>query len=129
MVAAAQSVGRPNLAYYPEHHCGFQSGDLMDRRLLFAALFLGATSAGCDHPDDPTLEYFCSDSRNLTVTYFSAPAPGHARLVADDETYELPHVTSASGARFSDGKVDWWEHGGKAELSRDGASAECVELP
>ena len=101
----------------------------MDRRILFAALLLGATGTGCDHPDNPTIGYVCSDSRSLTVTYFNAPAPGRARLVAGDETYELPHVTSASGARFTDGKIDWWEHGGKAEFSRDGASTECVELP
>jgi membrane-bound inhibitor of C-type lysozyme len=98
-------------------------------RILSAAVLIGATGAGCDHADNPKLEYFCSDSRNLTVTYFHAPAPGRARLVAGDETYELPHVTAASGARFSDGKVDWWEHGGKAELSRGGASTECVEIP
>ena len=98
-------------------------------RILSAAVLIGATSAGCDHPDRPTLDYFCSDSRSLTVTYFDAPAPGRARVVAGDETYELPHVIAASGAHCTDGKIDWWEHGGKAELSRDGASTECVELP
>lgn len=101
----------------------------MDWRLLFAALFLGAAAASCDHPDNPTLEYQCSDSRSLRVTYFNESAPGRARLVTEEGTIELPHVITATGARFSDGKVVWWEHGGKAELTRDGATAECVELP
>jgi membrane-bound inhibitor of C-type lysozyme len=100
-------------------------------RILSAAVLIVAASAGCDHPD-PTMDYFCSDSRSLSVTYFNAPAPGRARLVAGDETYELPRSIGAKGedgARFSDGKIDWWEHGGKAEFSREGASTECVELP
>jgi membrane-bound inhibitor of C-type lysozyme len=101
----------------------------MDRRILFAALLLGATGTGCDHPDDPSIDYFCSDYRSLTVTYFSAPAPGRARLDFSDDTYELPHVIAASGARFSDGKIVWWEHGGKAELSQKGTSTDCIELP
>jgi membrane-bound inhibitor of C-type lysozyme len=65
----------------------------------------------------------------VTVTYFKVPAPVHARLAVGDVTYDLPHVVSASGARFSEGKVTWWEHGGKAELSQDGTRADCVELP
>jgi membrane-bound inhibitor of C-type lysozyme len=100
----------------------------MDWRLLFSAVLLGVTAAGCDHPDTPTFEYLCADSRRLTVTYFKAPDAGRATIEADDVTYELPHVVSASGARFSDGKVTWWEHGGEAELLRDGAETECVEL-
>jgi len=101
----------------------------MDWRLSFASLLTGIAVAGCDHPDSPTFEYLCSDSRHLTVTYFNAAHPGHARVVAGDITYELPHVKAASGARFSDGKVTWWEHGGLAELSRDGTNTECSELP
>jgi membrane-bound inhibitor of C-type lysozyme len=101
----------------------------MDSRLLFAALLLGAATAGCDHPDNPTFEYACDDSRNLSVTYFKVPGPTHARLVIGDETHDLPHVVSASGARFSDGKITWWEHGGEAELSRGSVETECVELP
>jgi len=100
----------------------------MDWRLLFAALLLGATVAGCDHPDTPTFEYLCADSHRVTVTYIRAPEPARATVETDDVTYELPHVVSASGARFSDGKVTWWEHGGEAELSRAGAETECVEL-
>jgi membrane-bound inhibitor of C-type lysozyme len=101
----------------------------MDWRLLFAALLLGAMGTGCDHPDNPTFEYLCSDSRSVTVTYFKAPDAGRASVEIGDITYDLPHVISASGARFSDGKVTWWEHGGQAAFSRDGASTECVELP
>ena len=101
----------------------------MDSRPLFAALFIGTASASCDHPDNPTFEYLCDDSRNVTVTYFKIPGPAHARVAVGEESYELPHVVSASGARFSDGKITWWEHGGEAELTRGGAETECVELP
>jgi membrane-bound inhibitor of C-type lysozyme len=101
----------------------------MHSRPLFATLLLGTVSVGCDHPDKPTLEYFCEDLQRLTVTYFKAPEPGLARVVVGDVTYELPHIITPTGARFSDGKVTWWEHGGEAELTRGEASTECVELP
>jgi len=100
----------------------------MNWRLVFTAILAGAASAGCDHPDNPTFEYACDDSRNATVTYYKVPAPAHVRVVIGEETFELPHVVSASGARFSDGKITWWEHGGEAELLRGTTETECVEL-
>ncbi len=102
---------------------------LMNPRLLLVALLIGVTAAACDHPDEPTFEYFCSDSRHVTVSYLKAPATGRATVEVGEVTYDLPQVVAASGARFSDGKVTWWEHGGQASLSREGANTECVELP
>jgi membrane-bound inhibitor of C-type lysozyme len=38
-------------------------------------------------------------------------------VVAAGRTYRLPSVISGSGARYSDGRVEFWEHGGEAMLN------------
>jgi membrane-bound inhibitor of C-type lysozyme len=101
----------------------------MSWRLPIAAWVLCVASAGCDHVDNPSLEYFCSDSSHLTVTYFKAPGAGRAEVEVGDVTYELPRVMVASGARFSDGKNTWYETGGKAEFLLGASTIECVEVP
>lgn len=52
---------------------------------------------------------------------------GTAEVFAGGQTYSLPHVQAASGARYSDGRVEYWEHGGEATLSgaRGGPFNHC----
>ncbi len=44
------------------------------------------------------------------------------------EVFRLPRAVSASGARYSDGHMTFWEKGGTAFLERDGQVIEskCV---
>lgn len=50
-----------------------------------------------------------------------------ARVAAGGQTYALPHVQAASGARYSNGSVQYWEHGGQATLTgaRGGPYNNC----
>lgn len=41
---------------------------------------------------------------------------GSAEVFAGGQVYTLPHVEAASGARYSNGQVEYWERGGQASL-------------
>ena len=40
-----------------------------------------------------------------------------AQVAVAGRTYNLPHAQAASGARYSNGSVEYWEHAGLVELS------------
>lgn len=52
---------------------------------------------------------------------------GTAEVFAGGQVYNLPHVQAASGARYSNGAVEYWEHGGEAMLTgaRGGPYTNC----
>jgi membrane-bound inhibitor of C-type lysozyme len=74
-----------------------------------------------------TVNYFCADGRRLAVTYVSDLEPGSARVAVGGNTYVLPQVVSASGARYSDGKITWWNKGREGTLELGGPATQCAE--
>ena len=40
-----------------------------------------------------------------------------AQVSVNGRTYNLVHAQSASGARYSNGSVEYWEHAGQVQLS------------
>jgi membrane-bound inhibitor of C-type lysozyme len=52
---------------------------------------------------------------------------GTAEVFAGGQVYRLPHVAGASGARYSNGAVEYWERGGEASLggAPGGPYANC----
>lgn len=74
-----------------------------------------------------TVSYFCADGRRLTVTYVNDLEPGSARVVVAGNTYVLPQVVSGSGARYSDGKVTWWNLGREGTLELGAPATQCAE--
>ncbi|MBY0563956.1 MAG: MliC family protein [Hyphomonadaceae bacterium] len=52
---------------------------------------------------------------------------GHAEVFAGGQVYALPHVAAASGARYAEGSVEYWERGGQATLTgaRGGPYENC----
>jgi len=76
---------------------------------------------------DVTVNYRCADGSLVAVTYFADPVPGKARVVVADKVYELPHVVSGSGARYSNGKVTWSNKGSEGTLELNGPVTLCAE--
>jgi membrane-bound inhibitor of C-type lysozyme len=76
---------------------------------------------------NPTVNYRCTDGRLVAVTYVNEPDPVSATLVVAGKSYELPHVVSASGARYSNGKITWWNKGSEASLELNGPLTLCAE--
>jgi membrane-bound inhibitor of C-type lysozyme len=44
-------------------------------------------------------------------------ANGDAEVFAGGRVYRLPGVQAASGLRYTDGNVEYWEHGDEAMLN------------
>ena len=42
---------------------------------------------------------------------------GNAEVFAGGQTYTLPGVIAGSGTRYTNGTVEYWEHGGEAMLN------------
>jgi len=42
---------------------------------------------------------------------------GHAEVFAGGQTYDLPGVVAGSGTRYTNGTVEYWEHGNEAMLN------------
>lgn len=62
------------------------------------------------------------------VTFTSQITPDGVEVITGARTYRLPAVISRSGARYSDGRVEFWEHGGEAMLNgaAGGPYANCA---
>jgi membrane-bound inhibitor of C-type lysozyme len=69
--------------------------------------------------------YVCPGGKTFSVSYDEGFTL--ATVKSGAETYKLPAVISGSGARYSDGKVEFWEHQGEAMLNGTpgGDSGSC----
>ncbi|HEV7694262.1 MAG TPA: MliC family protein [Hyphomonadaceae bacterium] len=69
--------------------------------------------------------YVCPAGKTFSVSYDEGFTTATVKSGAD--TYKLPAVISGSGTRYSDGKVEFWEHQGEAMLNGTpgGDSGSC----
>jgi uncharacterized protein len=68
--------------------------------------------------------YTCGDQRSLKVTYTKR---GKARVQYDSTDMTLPHVKSASGARYKSGATSVWNKGSELLFEHDGKKLTCTE--
>lgn len=84
-------------------------------KYLIALLALGL--AACATPSAPSLtgrmDWRCDNDRAFSARI---GADGRAEVFAGGQVYRLPHVAGASGARYQEGGVEYWERGGQATL-------------
>jgi len=81
-----------------------------------------APPAVSEKPPEPTSAataqvfiFTCAGGKSFDVTYDEGFTVATVSL--DGATYKLPAAISASGSRYFDGKVEFWEHQGEAMLS------------
>ena len=84
------------------------------RNIVMAAILSAAVVLfGCDAGEEPVeVEYDCGEV-TLHVTY----GEDVALIRLGEETHTLPIAISASGARYSDGEIELWEHQGTARFT------------
>ena len=85
----------------------------------FAALAALALLAACAStsgggPSGPRMDWRCDGGAAFSARISGS---GTAEVFAGGRTYSLPHVAGATGARYSNGSVEYWERGGEATLS------------
>lgn len=85
----------------------------------------GAPCADGAHTVGRLTEFSCSDNVSFTVAY--EEDTGCAVVNAGGETYRLGSAISGSGARYSNGATQFWEHQGEATLegAAGGPYTEC----
>lgn len=90
-----------------------------------ASLPPGAPCAAGQHEVGATTQYSCSDSVTFSVAF--EEDTGCAVVDAGGQSYRLGSAISGSGARYSDGATQFWEHQGEATLegAAGGPYTEC----
>lgn len=90
------------------------------RTVLLSCLALGAI--GCAPPEKPAAQvvgpeytYTCAGAKAFHVGFDEGFT--YAVVKTDKATYQVPAVIAASGSRYSDEKVEFWEHHGEAMLN------------
>lgn len=85
--------------------------------LLVAALLLAACATegggGGGESVGARTTWRCPGGSSFSVSFTTSSA----RVTAAGHTYNLPHAVSGSGARYTNGSVQYWEHAGTATLT------------
>jgi len=68
--------------------------------------------------------YRCSEGVNVLASIDPANTES-AKITVDGSTFNLPRVESASGAKYSDGKITFWSKGSESLFERDGKTYKC----
>lgn len=91
-----------------------------------AVLLALAACAGSGGEQKHAVTFVCPQGTELHATFY--PGDDRMRLRVNGQEYELPRQISASGARYGEGAVVFWNKGREALLQRlDGPSyARCV---
>jgi membrane-bound inhibitor of C-type lysozyme len=80
----------------------------------FAALAAFVALAACSTMHGgPRTDWRCDGG----AAFSTRSSSRSAEVFAGGQVYTLRNVESASGARFSDGNVEFWEHQGEATLT------------
>jgi membrane-bound inhibitor of C-type lysozyme len=97
----------------------------MKKLLVLACL---AALAACSTPGAPTasgqIQWRCANGAAFSMHLTNE---GAAEVFAGGRTYSLPGVQAGSGTRYTDGTVQYWEHGNEAMLNgaAGGPYANC----
>src|SRR5436190_16614064 len=87
----------------------------MKQVLLLASLaILAACASGAGRNTSQRFDWRCAGGHAFSVRF---NAQNKAEVFAGGHLYDLPVATSGSGARYSNGRVEYWEHQGEAMLN------------
>jgi len=87
-------------------------------KIMFAvsalALLAACTTASSGGPDGPRIDWRCDNGAAFSMRLSSE---GDAKVFAGGQVYDLPAVIAGSGTRYTNGTVEYWEHGNEAMLN------------
>ncbi len=81
---------------------------------LVALVFLAACASTGGGNMGPRSDWRCPNGAAFSARI---KTNGSAEVFAGGQVYNLPHVQAGSGARYSNGSVEYWEQGGQASLN------------
>ena len=83
---------------------------------LAVLALLAACATGSGGPAGPRSDWRCDGGAAFSVR-ISTSGEGSAEVFAGGQVYRLPRIAGASGIRYSNGSVEYWERGGGATPS------------
>jgi membrane-bound inhibitor of C-type lysozyme len=86
----------------------------MKKYLILASI---AAVAACTTPSGAAgerIDWRCDGGAAFSMRLTNA---GNAEVFAGGQTYTLPGVIAGSGTRYTNGTVEYWEHGREAMLN------------
>jgi membrane-bound inhibitor of C-type lysozyme len=84
------------------------------KKLLALALLTALAACGTTtQPSGPRSDWRCDGGAAFSVRFENE----RAEVFAAGQTYSLAASQSGSGARYSNGTVEYWEHQGQATLN------------
>lgn len=87
----------------------------MKNLLLAAALISLAACASTGAPGNSNqIQWRCDGGAAFSM---HLTAEGNAEVFAGGQVYNLPGVIAGSGTRYTNGSVEYWEHGSEAMLN------------
>lgn len=84
------------------------------KKFAFAAALLALSACASTGTIGNRMDWRCDGGAAFSARIKSN---GEAEVFAGGRLYNLPHVQAASGARYSNGSVEYWERGGQASLN------------
>jgi membrane-bound inhibitor of C-type lysozyme len=84
------------------------------KKILFLAAFVVLSACGTTQSGGPRAEWRCDGGAAFSMRLDS---DGNANVFAAGQTYTLPGVQAGSGTRYTNGSVEYWEHGNEAMLN------------
>lgn len=86
----------------------------MKKLVALAALTALAACATTATPGGPRIDWRCDGGAAFSARINQQ---GAAEVFAGGQVYTLPGVAAGSGTRYTNGAVEYWEHGGEAMLN------------
>lgn len=83
------------------------------RKILSLAAFALLAACSTTQPGGPRTDWRCDGGAAFSIRF----SENSAEVFAAGRVYTLPIAMSGSGARYSDGTVEYWEHQGEATLN------------
>ncbi|MGD9966067.1 MAG: MliC family protein [Hyphomonadaceae bacterium] len=86
----------------------------MKKLVALASLLALAACTTATTPAGPRADWRCDGGAAFSMRLTEA---GNAEVFAGGQIYNLPGVRAGSGTRYTNGSVEYWEHGDEAMLN------------
>ena len=84
------------------------------KKILSLAALIALCACGTTQSGGPLAEWRCDGGAAFSARIDN---DGHANVFAGGQVYNLPGVQAGSGTRYTNGTVEYWEHGNEAMLN------------
>jgi membrane-bound inhibitor of C-type lysozyme len=84
------------------------------KKILAVTALVVLSACGTTQSGGPRVDWRCDGGAAFSMRL---DAEGNANVFAGGQTYTLPGVQAGSGTRYTNGSVEYWEHGGEAMLN------------